>query len=67
MPWKPPSSGTKTGGSVEDWRKVALNVMDNRYVKSDRSTLESLHIGLRGFPEFEQASEKLLTMMKKKK
>jgi hypothetical protein len=66
MSWKAPS-GAKTGGSAEEWRKVALNVMDNRYVKSDRSTLESLHIGLKGFPEFEQAAEKLLAMMKKRK
>lgn len=67
MSWRPPSGGAKTGGSAEEWRKVALNVMDNRYVKSDRSTLESLHIGLKGFPEFEQAAEKLLAMMKKRK
>ena len=67
MPFSPPSSGAKTGGSADDWRKVALDVMDNRYVKGDRSTLESLHIGLRGFPEFSQAAEKLAAMIKKKK
>lgn len=67
MSFRPPSSSAKAGGSSDDWLKVALDVMDNRYIKGDRSTLESLHIGLRGFPEFAQATEKLAAMIKKKK
>ena len=61
------TSGSKTGGSLEEWRKIALDVMDNRYIKADKSTLESIEIGLRGFSEFSTASDKIGVMLKRKK
>ena len=60
------SSSQKAGGTIEEWRRVALDVLDNKYHKADSSLLNSILIGIRGFPEFAQAKNRIETMLKKK-
>ena len=43
-----------------------MDVLDNKYHKADSSLLNSILIGIRGFPEFAQAKNRIETMLKKK-
>lgn len=57
---------TNRGGSLDEWRAVALDVLDNKYQRSEKGMLESVHIGLSAFPELTGAADRVLKLLGKK-